>query len=128
MKFNWNYTFVANSPLAILWAFVMIDGLVLTMTPVNLLLAIGITGIVWLIYYLLFERNYFRSHPLFNPQNQKAGKAASLVTILGAWLSLVLFFLTRNALLIFSLLILTNFIRDGFSIPKHTTQEGDGIK
>lgn len=128
MKFNWNYTFVINSPLAILWILVMIDDLVLTMTPVNLLLAIGITGIVWLIYYLLFERNYFRSHPLFNPQNQKAGKAASLVTILGAWLSLVLFFLTRNALLIFSLLILTNFIRDGFSIPKHTTQEGDGIK
>ncbi len=121
-KRNWKYSFINNLPYFMIFAFYAI---LLPFTnrrnSGSLLGPILIFIIIWLGYYLLFQKKYWQKHPEANILNRKPTLMSWLISIVGA-VGLPLYVLIAqshtNFFIFMGYLLILLFIRDSFSKPK----------
>lgn len=121
-KLNWKYSFINNLPYFVILAIYTISfPFTKHRNSGSLLGPILIFIIIWLGYYLLFQKKYWQKHPEANILNRKLTLMSWLISIVGAVGLPVYVLVTQshtNFFLFMSYLLILLLIRDSFSEPK----------
>ncbi|KRM12183.1 hypothetical protein [Lentilactobacillus farraginis] len=123
MKIEWRYSLINNLPLIALWiSFLAFNGL----SPrgwSRFSVPLVILGAFWLIYYLFFERSYFRRHPEQRPGSHLISGLGWIMTFLVVMVAFIVLLKFHDSTIASPAILLGSFalislIRDSLSVKK----------
>lgn len=128
MKIEWRYSLVNNLPLIALWlTFLAFNGL----SPRGwdrVSVPLVVLGGFWLVYYLLFERSYFKRHPEQRPGNHVISGLGWIMTFLIVMIAVIVLLKFNDSMIASPAILLGGFslislIRDSLSVKKLSVEK-----
>ncbi|GAA2955951.1 hypothetical protein [Lactobacillus kefiranofaciens] len=131
MKIEWRYSLINNMPLIALGIIYWLFKGASPREWDQLAIALVILGILWLPYYLLFQRPYFRRHPEEKPGSHIISGLGWIITVIYIMAMVVLLKLdvqpAASPAMVLVTIALVLCIRDSLSVKRLAVQQSDHI-